>query len=71
MSDTENTIQAPAVQVLAPEVLASFHQRRTAGESLSALAREVGMTWQRLWVLLVSTQPKEMLPAVAGLSCFP
>jgi cobaltochelatase CobS len=24
------------------------------------------MTWQRLWVLLVSTQPKEMLPAVAG-----
>ena len=53
---------------ISPEVLASFHQRRLAGESLKSLALEVGLPWQRLWVLLVSTQPKEMLPAVAGAS---
>jgi MoxR-like ATPase len=53
---------------IAPEVLASFHQRRNAGESLQTLAREAGMTWQRLWVLMVSTQPKEMLPAVSGVT---
>ncbi len=46
-----------------PEVLASLHQRRSAGERLSSLAKEVGITWQRLWVLLVSTQPKTELPA--------
>jgi MoxR-like ATPase len=53
---------------IAPEVLASFHQRRNAGESLQVLAKEAGMTWQRLWVLMVSTQPKEMLPSVAGIT---
>jgi MoxR-like ATPase len=53
---------------IAPEVLATFHQRRNAGESLQVLAKEAGMTWQRLWVLMVSTQPKEMLPAVAGIT---
>lgn len=62
----EQTQDAPSVFTLAPEVLASLHVRRAAGETLSVLAKEVGMAWQRLWVLLVSTQPKEMLPAVAG-----
>ncbi len=49
-----------------PEQLATLHQRMAAGEKLADLARNAGMTWQRLWVLLVTTQPKEMLPAVAG-----
>jgi len=48
---------------LDPAVLSSFHQRRSGGESLQTLAREVGITWQRLWVLLVTTQPKADLPA--------
>lgn len=51
---------------LDPSVLSTLHVRRAAGESLATLAREVGITWQRLWVLMVSTQTKEMLPAVAG-----
>ena len=50
--------------IIAPEVLSTLHQRREAGESLKTLAAEVGMTWQRLWVLLISTQPKESLPAM-------
>ena len=48
---------------LSPEQLSTMHQRRLAGEGLSSLAREVGMAWQRLWVLLVTTQPKTELPA--------
>ena len=51
---------------ISPEVLASLHQRRSAGETLKALAAEVGITWQRLWVLLVTTAPKTELPAVTG-----
>jgi MoxR-like ATPase len=31
---------------------------------MAVLARNAGMPWQRLWVLLTTTQPKEMLPAV-------
>jgi cobaltochelatase CobS len=48
---------------IAPEVLSTFHRRRQAGESLKSLAAEVGLTWQRLWVLMVTTQPKADLPA--------
>ena len=55
MIATESTI--------APEVLSTLHQRRNAGESLKVLAAEVGITWQRLWVLMVTTQPKTELPA--------
>jgi cobaltochelatase CobS len=55
-----------AYSTIRPELLASLHQRRAAGETLKTLATDVGLPWQRLWVLLVSTQPKEMLPAVAA-----
>lgn len=48
---------------IAPEVLSTFHRRRLAGESLKSLAAEAGTTWQRLWVLMVTTQPKVDLPA--------
>jgi len=54
---TENETTIPA------DVLATLHQRRAAGESLASLAKELGIPWQRLWVLLVSTQPKVELPA--------
>jgi len=56
-SMTENETTIPA------DVLATLHQRRAAGESLASLAKELGIPWQRLWVLLVSTQPKVELPA--------
>ena len=48
---------------IVPEVLASLHQRYKAGEKLTALAKEVGVTWQRLWVLLITTAPKTELPS--------
>jgi cobaltochelatase CobS len=51
---------------IAPEVLSTLHQRRNAGESLKTLAAEVGVTWQRLWVLMVTTQPKADLPAAGA-----
>ena len=33
-------------------VIESMRQRRGAGESLAKLAKEVGLSWQRLWTLL-------------------
>ena len=38
-------------------VLESVRTRRSAGESLGKLAREVGLSWQRLWTLLYPTAP--------------
>ncbi|MCE5280319.1 MAG: AAA family ATPase [Planctomycetaceae bacterium] len=42
-------------------LLDTIRQRRTAGENLAALAREAGLTWQRLWTLLY---PAEHLPTL-------
>ena len=45
-------------------------QRRSAGESLGALAREVGLSWQRLWTLLygassaVARKPEAAVPVL-------
>ena len=36
-------------------ILATLRQRRSAGESFSQLANEVGVSWQRLWALLYPT----------------
>jgi len=36
-----------------------LRRRRAAGESLAALAAEVGMNWQRLWGILRASQPRQ------------
>jgi len=44
---------------LSPAVLADLRRRCEAGESLAALAAEVGMSWQRLWGLLQDAEAAE------------
>jgi replication-associated recombination protein RarA len=39
-------------------VLESLRTRRSAGESLGRLAKEIGLPWQRLWTLLYPAGPK-------------
>lgn len=48
-----NTI-GEAVLAIDESVVETLRTRRSAGESLGKLAREVGLTWQRLWTLLYS-----------------
>ncbi|MCE5327872.1 MAG: AAA family ATPase [Planctomycetaceae bacterium] len=43
-------------------LLDTIRQRRTAGESLGKLAKEIGLTWQRLWTLLYPSPKPETLP---------
>jgi len=43
--------------VLDESVLETVRTRRSAGESLGSLAREVGLSWQRLWTMLYPSAP--------------
>lgn len=44
--------------------LDTIRQRRSAGESLGALAREAGLSWQRLWTILYPSQGTAVWPVV-------
>ncbi len=48
----------PRTVGLSPEVLETLRRRRAEGESLAALAAEVGLSWQRLWGLMYGKNPK-------------
>jgi hypothetical protein len=45
-------------------MVVSLRQRRADGERLGVLARELGLSWQRLWGLLYRPGPAEDLPAL-------
>lgn len=45
-------------------VLDTIRQRRTAGETLGKLAREIGLPWQRLWTLLYPSAPAAHWPVL-------
>jgi replication-associated recombination protein RarA len=44
--------------------LDTIRQRRSAGESLSRLAGEVGLSWQRLWTMLYPSAPAGNQPTI-------
>jgi replication-associated recombination protein RarA len=46
------------ILALDEDVLQAVRHRRCAGESLGRLAKEIGLPWQRLWMLLYPTAPK-------------
>lgn len=49
------------------DVLQAVRHRRSAGESLGKLAREIGLPWQRLWTMLyqpAAAAAVEKLPLV-------
>ena len=49
---------------LTTDTIESLRQRRSAGEGLSILAREAGMSWQRLWSFLYPTAPAGSRPVL-------
>ena len=57
---------------VAANLLDRLRQRRTAGESLGTLAKEAGLTWQRLWgILYAPTQGRQTaahLPKISASS---
>jgi len=48
----------PRTVGLSPEVLETLRRRRAEGESLAALAAEMGLSWQRLWGLMYGKNRK-------------
>lgn len=50
------------MSTLTTDILETLRQRRSAGESIKALACEAGLSWQRLWSLLYPTPSQ--LPVV-------
>ena len=44
--------------------LDAVRQRRSAGESLGKLAKEIGLPWQRLWTMLYPSAPAGRIPVL-------
>ncbi len=53
-----------ATLALDETMLQTVRQRRSAGESLGSLAREAGLSWQRLWTMLYPPAPAGNQPTV-------